>query len=381
MVNKSALFRAVCPTLVLCSLLSAQAMAIAVMGEKGNVVVGPETTIRDDLAIAGQSVSISGIVDGELFAAASMVGLSGKTTGSAWLVGSNVNSSGPVGGSLHACGSTVSVSGPVAKDLMVGATNFTLNPGSKVGRDLAGAGTNLYINSPVGRNLYVAGTNALLSSTVGGDALVKAQRFSLLPGAVIHGNLNFEGKKLDIQPGAKIMGKIVKKFAAPGRRGGFRPLLWLLVSLALIIFGAVLTGICPGFVSVTSSKVRESFGASLGWGILVRIVGGVAVLIAVGLIFTFVLAPVMLSFLSLYAITVYASVIFAGAALGKTIFRLFGKAGESAMLNMLIGTIVLSVVCGIPYVGQLIWFLAAAIGLGALLLWFRTRNAAVRSPE
>jgi 4-hydroxybenzoate polyprenyltransferase len=74
-------------------------------------------------------------------------------------------------------------------------------------------------------------------------------------------------------------------------------------------------------------------------------------------------------------------VIFVGAALGKTIFRLFGKAGESAMLNMLIGTIVLSVVCGIPYVGQLIWFLAAAIGLGALLLWFRTRNMAVRSPE
>ena len=386
MVSRSSSVWAFCPILVLFSLVSAPAVAITVLGGNWNVVVDTERrTIRDDVAIAGQSVSFSGVVDGELFAAASTVGFTGKTTGSAWLAGSNVSCSGPVGGSLRACGSTVSVSGPVAKDLIVGATNFTLNPGSKVGRDLAGAGTNLYINSPVGRNLYIAGTNAVLDSTVGGDALVKAQNFSLLPGAVIYGNLKFEGKSLDIQPGAKVMGKIVKKFATPAGRtpaklGGFRPLLWLLASLALIIFGAVLTGICPGFVSAASFKVRESFGASLGWGILVGIVGGVAMLIAIGLTFTFVLAPVMLSFLSIYLIIVYASVIFVGAALGKSIFRLFGKGGDSTMLNMLTGTIVLSVVCSVPYVGRLIWLLAAATGLGALLLWLRTRNAPVQLP-
>ena len=107
---------------------------------------------------------------------------------------------------------------------------------------------------------------------------------------------------------------------------------------------------------------------------MVAVVGGVAVMVAVGLTFTFVLAPLTLSFLSMYWIAVYASVIFVGAALGKTIFGCFGKAGDSTILNMLVGTIVLSIVCSVPYIGWLIWFLAAAVGLGALLLWLRTRN-------
>ena len=379
MSSGTSIFGAVCWVFVFLILLSSSAMGISVVGGKGDIVVPVGQKIQDDLAATGQSVSVAGTIDGDLFAAASNVGFSGKTTGGAWLAGGSVTSSGLVGSSLRACGSTVNVSSMVAKDLLAVATNFTLAPGAKVGRDLAIAGTNLSIGSPVGRNLYAAGTNVILGSRIGGSAVVKAQRLILLPGAIIRGDLAFQGKSLEIQPGAKIVGKIVRKAPVPGqemprRIGALRPLWFLLLSLALIIFGAVLTGILPRFVSGVASRVRDSFGASLGWGILVAAVGGVAVMVALGLTFTFVLAPLTLSFLSIYSIAVYASVIFVGAALGKTILRWFGKAGDSTILNMLIGTIVICVVCSVPLVGWIIWFLAAAVGLGALLLWLRNLN-------
>ena len=333
-------------------------------------------TVHDDLAIAGNSVSVGGTVDGELFAAGDSVTCSGKTSASAWLAGRNVSSTGPVGGSLRVGAQSASITGHVGKDAMIACASLSLPADASVGRDLAIATSDASILSPVGRNLLLAAENGTLGSTVGGSAVVKANRLTLLPGAVIRGNLDFTGQTLDVQPGAKVLGKITKHLASPKERkkGGFKPTQALLLSIALIIFGAVLTGIAPRFVGAASGKIRESFGSTLGWGVLIAAIGVVAILLALGLTITVILAPVTLSFLMLYGIAVYASVIFVGAALGKTIFGWFRKQGDSVILNMLVGTVVLCIVCSIPYIGWLVWLLSAALGLGGLVAWLRTRG-------
>lgn len=362
--------------------LAAPAFAVTWLSG-GSPGVAAGQTVNDDIMLAGQTVSVAGKVDGELFAAASDVSLPGEVTGSAWMAGSTVGVSGKVGGSARLAGSTVSFAGKAAKDLMVGASTFSADSGSSVGRDLLVLSATATINSPVGRNLYVAARQATLGSTVGGSAQVQAEQLTLLPGAVIRGDLRFTGGKLDLQPGAKVLGK-VEKLAPPKKEhkrplAGLGPMWSILTALALIVFGVILAGIFPRFVGEVAANIRRYFGASLGWGLLIAIIGGVCILIALVLTFTVILAPVMLSFLSTYWILVYAASVFAGAWLGQIILGWFGKRGESIVLNVLIGTIALGILFNIPWIGMLLWLVATFVGLGGTLLWLRNRGSALEA--
>ncbi len=361
-------------TLSILTFLSLQcSISSAISFQSSDAIAIPSTqVINDDLAVAGNSVSIAGKTLGELFAAGSSISFTGETANSSLLAGSQVSSSGFIGGSLRILSSSATISSKIKNDLMVAAGQTVIGPEAKIGRDLLVASGTFSLPAPVGRNVFISAGDAQISSIIGGNAWVNAERLTLLPGAVIKGDLRYRGNKLDIRPGATVKGKIINlplpAGAKKAKKSGFNWIWTVLSTIALLAFGTVLTAIFPKFLKTASGNVFGNFGQCLGWGALTAIIGLFAIITAFILTFTLILAPITLSFLSIYWIVVYSSFIVAGAAVGGAILR---RSGKSIMTEMLLGTAIVGIAVTIPFIGWIIWLAAAFLGLGAMAVYIR----------
>src|SRR2546421_8721481 len=92
---------------------------------------------------------------------------------------------------------------------MLAGGTVTLTSAARVGRDASIAGGKLDLRGPIGRNLRLAASEARLASEVHGSVTAHAERLSLLPGAVVRGNLVVYGPNApQISPEARVLGRV-----------------------------------------------------------------------------------------------------------------------------------------------------------------------------
>jgi cytoskeletal protein CcmA (bactofilin family) len=407
--NKSSLYI----TLLLVTILAfGLVQPAAAQGIVYGNIVPVDTVIDQNLILTGYNVTVDGTVNGDVIA-----------------VGSRVTINGVVNGSLVTAGEYININGEVTGSVYSAALALTMGPSSMIGRDLYFLGIQLNMDqgSVINRDLF---TISLLSASFAGKvnrntyaeigpSAVVQMLFDLagwpLPNWLGSGSLppawtsqhfaqapfNFASASPVTFQGAGL-GKLTNTpasfeefFLAPAAEVDPQVADWgmgLLRNLvAFLLIGLLLAWLLPSLLNQSSNKLRTKPWPSLGWGLVIYLVGW----FLFGLLFTLVialtiffftvslvnlgfvvggvgLASLGLVFMLFWLSVFYVSRIVVAFLFGRLLVGLFSKkAASGRLVPLLTGVVLYALLASIPYLGFVVSALATFFGLGALWMTLR----------
>ena len=331
--------------------------------------------ITDDLMTAGQRVRMEAEVEGDLAAAGSEVMVAGPVDGYVMSAGRTVTLDGRIGNDLWAAGETVRVDGPIGNNALVAGRNVHLEPNATVGHDARLAGNTVRAEGRVERNLSIGADTAEIGAQVGGNVEARANRVSVLPGAVINGDLNVTAAQPpDISPQANIGGQV--RYEELRRQAWLPwPLPWLLWFAALLVMGIVAMALLPGWTARVSAVLRARVGRSFLTGFIALVL----IPIAIGVLaVTIVGIPLAIVLLAAYVALLLLSGVFVSYRVGDWLLARAHRAQASRWMRIVLGTLVVSLGMTLPGVGWIVGALVVMAGMGALAL--ERREARTTAP-
>jgi len=374
--------------LTLSGALPADSSAASLRHAKNFVLPGAET-IHDDLYAAGTVVDIQGTVDGDLVVAGQTVTIGGIVTGDVIAAARDSTISGNVGGTIRAAGNAVTVDGTVGHDVVAGCGSLVIGPHATIGRDvLAGAG-NASFGGRVSRDVRVGSGSVAFSGSVGGTVYAHSREVRLNDGAVLERDLFYTSRNtLAKAPGATVHGRVEQRVPQEPehrRHFGGGVIGWLRGLIGFAILGALFYLLVPGAGRRTLGALERGPWASLGMGVAVAFALPVAAacLFIAGVIFGgWWIAFGVFVF---YVFALAVGYVVAATYLGQWILARGGQAGAAWGWALVLGLAVLGLLAAIPFLGKVIAFAAALLGLGALAMaWYQARRgaqpAAARGP-
>jgi cytoskeletal protein CcmA (bactofilin family) len=345
---------------------------------KGDAASIPAGTIIDDSVVASpdktrRNIDIAGTIKGDLVVFGDLITIRGSVEGNVLAFARRVEISGTIGGSLVSAGQTVIVSGHVGRNLVGAGGTVTLGNAAEVasnviamageavvegktGRDFGFFGGVLDMRGDIARHLVFRGGQASLGDTtrVGGDLIAFAQKeesVQIASGAVIQGKRN-------ISP--------IPRPQAESRFLTARFYIWQIVRiLAAFVAGLLLFKLVPWLAPAGIASGKQWL-ISGGIGFLVLVSVPLAAII-VG--FTVIGLPVALISLALWAAGLYFSKIIVAEFVGRSIMNRGGA------VPLLAGLLLVIFAVNLPWIGGLINFLLCLMGLGAIVMAiYRTRT-------
>lgn len=301
----------------------------------GEVVVGVDQVIEDDVIASGGSIRIDGVVRGDLVAAGGAIIVNGSVESNLIAAAGQITLRGSVGADVMASGGTLLIDGEVGDDVRMSGYALQLGSNAKVGDDLFAGGFSLdarpksRVNGSVffggyqarmagrvGENLNV-GVGALeIQGTVTGDVSAGVgqageQRppdvisyffkpsvevpnvpsgFTVGESARIGGDLRYGSRDAaTIDAGAKIAGSVQfeereDEFRFPSIRSHVRRF------ATLLVIGLALLWLAPGWSARLSRMAQDRPLPSLAWGaaltvsvLIAAVLVGVLTALAVGI--------------------------------------------------------------------------------------------------
>lgn len=287
-------------------------------------------TVGRDLYWVGDTLNARGLEVG------------GGTGGSALLAGGTLNvASSIIHGSLRAAGQTVNVSS------------------TTVGNNITIAGQNVSIASDVSAGgVYAAGSNVSVSGTYQGAAFAAgtvnlagsyAGDVNVSKGTTVGGTLRVPNNaQVTIEEGANVPNvsyvddALVSTVSEGSEQSSFSvigPLLFSCMAHALLVllFFFLIKGAMEGAVKLTETKLSRMF-------VLGFVAFFVLPLLGFFLLFPLVTAPISALIFIFIAVLWMFSIPFAGYVLGRRLFEGMAPLGAG-----MIGTLVLTAICYIPY--------------------------------
>lgn len=424
---RGAAFPAAALGLAFLAALAASPSAWAARPVSGNEVgVGPKEVVRDDLYIAGNTVTIDGTVTGDVVAAAQRVVLNGRVGGDFMAVAQTVVVNGEVGDDIRVGAQAVQLTGKaqVGSDVLSGVYSFEQQAGSHIGRDLLLGGYQGRIAGDVGRDIRVAANRLELSGKVGGNVFagVGGEKeeaggpppgtfmasagislpsvppgLTLTSGARLGGKLVYTSEqKANIASGATIAQGVTHKVPRPSREEREkRPTAasWVLNQLrrlvALVIVGLLMVWLVPGWTRAVGDAVKARPLPSFGWGfvasfIFIAAVLGIFTIMVVlavlfglltiggilGLVLALGIVAEMLLFFGFALFVAFGAPVIISSLGGRLVFqRVRDDLADNLLVSFLAGVVVLWLLTAIPVVGLLVSLLVTLFGLGGLWLW------------
>ena len=310
--------------------------------------------VDSDLYLFDVNLDISQVVDGNVFAYGQTVNVSGEINGDLFVFASNltIEESAIIHGNVFALASDMTVSG-IAAYVYAMADNFSLSE-----------------KSIIARNLYLSSNNISLEGQVSRDAYIAANTLKIAENdePVIEGNLTYSSTSEAQINEASVGGEI--KYNAVQVDNSAR--VWSVVSnlisalvLSFIVI-MILLWIAPKFKDNVSEIIAKKSFLSFGIGLLVffaTIIISIILLLFTGGLgaSTAVVAIVFLILGYILSSTVFSM------ALGKLLANKFGfnKNVAYVLLSLLI-VLIVNLIRYIPYVGGPIGFIIAMVGLGII---------------
>ncbi len=326
----------------------------------GDTVV-KQGTIKEDLYVAGGTVSVVANVEGDVIAAGGQVTIDNQVSGGVIAAGGNVTVRARVGDDVRAAGAYV-----------------LLAPTATVHGRAWFVGHTVSVAGKIGKGLKAAGNRVVVAGEVAGDVEIYAETIEIQPGAVIGGNLSYHSRNdAQIASGAKIVGKVLREplpvdgteaagIAGRIARGVFY--------IGLILAGVVLYLLFPVATVGAARTIADSPWKSLGLGF--------AFLAAAPLVIALLFATVFGVWLALVALALYFLTLFFGFLtgviyLGEAGLELSGRRAETVMglrvLAIVIAFLVVWVARFVPVLGGVVVFALMLFGLGALVLHLSRR--------
>ena len=329
----------------------AHAAALFVNGsdQQGNAVLSDQT--NSDAFVTGNSVSVTGPVDGELFAGGNVVSITKPVGRSVYAAGNVVTLDQGSGYNAFVAGNTVTLSGTYGHDVYAAGNTVTVKEGTIINGDLRIAGSVVSINGTVKGDVNVSGGQVTSRGAVGGGFSGTGGTLTFLGGSIA-GDLDYQSAKTATGlEKVAVTGKTVRTDPPqPARTDSYaRVLGWLAALLSTFVLGAFLILLVPKLVE---RQPDETWAA---WSGRAAVGGILLVVIPIGIVVAFVTVigwKVGLLLLALYVIGLLISYVLAAVTLGRMLFRRFGK-GQSPWLNLMAGLVAVFLLSSVPWIGWL----------------------------
>ena len=294
-------------------------------------------TVGRDLYWAGDTLNARGLEVG------------GKTGGSALLAGGTLNvASSAIHGSLRAAGQTVNVSSTtVGNNITVAGQNVPTASDVSAGGVYA-AGSNVSVSGTYQGAAFAAGT-VNLAGSYAGDVNISAGTVNVSRGTTVGGTLRVPNNaQVTIEEGANVPNvsyvddALVSTVSEGSEQNSFSvigPLLFSCMAHALLVllFSFLIKGAMEGAVKLTETKLSRMFVLGFAEFFVLPLLG-------LFLLFPLVTAPISALIFIFIAVLWMFSIPFAGYVLGRRLFEGMAPLGAG-----MIGTLVLTAICYIPY--------------------------------
>jgi cytoskeletal protein CcmA (bactofilin family) len=362
---------------LLITLLSVTPTAAAELHGYDDVIIASGDVVNDDLYLAGNRITINGVVYGDVIAAGSTVNIGGRINGDVIVLASTLNIDGEITGSLRTAASTINIGGVIGQDLVVAGSTIELGNTAEIGRDLVFGASSMKVKSTIARNVLGIGENVEFSDLTGGSVSVEVESLTIDSTATIKGDLIYTSdNEVKIRQGAVIGGRITQKIPdhdqwyrnwtfTPAMKAWARAIAYLMV----LLLGIIIILIAPRKSAEVVSKIQTTPLKSLGWGALVFFVTPIAIVIA---ILTIIGIPIGLIAALLYGVLIFISQLVVGLFIGRLILTRFNVEETKGSLigGLFIGFTLLTLVKLIPVVGFILWWPIVLFGIGAIVLMF-----------
>lgn len=259
--------------------------------EQPNVPSGQ--TVNDDLYMAGGNVTSAGTVRGDLVAAGGSVLVTGPVSADAIVAGGNVTILGTVGDDVRVGGGNIIIQGAVSGDVVAGGGHVQL-AGSQIGGDVAVGGGVITIDAPISGAVHLGGGNVRINAPIQGNVFVYAERLTLGPKAVVHGNLTYSASDVaTLEEGAVVRGSTEfnerpDRATTTGIAAGLIALftLWMLSKFLMLLVGA-------GALAYFFHRYSRELVATVGMQPGVELLRGLVIVIVLPVVSLILLATVI----------------------------------------------------------------------------------------
>ena len=355
------------------------------------VTVASREVVDDDLYTAANIIIVDGAINGDLWAVARMITTNGPVNGSIMAAAQAINISGDVDHAVRVAGQTINITGNINGDVMAAGADVYIADTARIKGDLLFAAGNVRVDGPVEGDIKGGGQSVTIGNEVGGNVKIEVENLTILPTAVIKGNLTYTSKKkADTHSGAQISGTTMhnvpkveekeeeEKAKAPPRFSPFSGVGKKVIGfLMAIIVGLVIILVAPRRIASIADAIRTRTGPSAGWGALLLFITPIAAIIVC---ITIIGIPLGLITLGLWGIALYLAQIPVGLLIGRLIIDRFrGVEGKAIMVGALaLGLVILNLIGLIPVFGFIVGVAVAIFGMGAGIALLRKQRAEAR---
>ncbi|MBN1691064.1 MAG: hypothetical protein JW901_08585 [Dehalococcoidia bacterium] len=395
MFAKAGRFLALLAAVLIITILLTMPAAAADVRQGQTLVIPAEEVVNDDLYLFGSGITIDGIVNGDVIAFADHININGPINGNFNGAANYITVDGEVRDSFRVAASTIYIDGKIGGDLVAAASQINVTSAGSVGRDFLPAAATVNVGGPVGKDIRGSAGDFIISSSVGGNVNVECGTLTLEPSASISGDLTYKSKKAAVQgEGAWVGGKIDHIIPPPpessttGQSAGqvaglaafgiviFIAVLLIIIALfkyvATLLTGIIMILIVGKYVPGLIVTLKNKPWPCLGYGALFFVLVPIAIVVTFLLI---IAIPLGLIVLAVYMLAVYLASIFIALFLGKWMLR--QRADNTALGPnigaLALGLLVLYIISVIPFIGCLSDVAAILFGLGAFILFIRSR--------
>ncbi len=325
----------------------------------------------DDVHAAGRTVHIQNEVAGDVAAAGAEVTIDGPVNGYVMSAGRSVTLDGRVGNDVWAAGETVTVDSPVGNNAMLVGRSVNLGRNAMIGHDARLAGNTVTAEGRVERNLDIGAATARIGADIGGTVNARADRVSVLPGAVIRGDLVVRANQPpEISPQAQVMGQVRFEDASRSQSLAW-PRQWLFFFLGLLILGLAALAFAPAWPVRVAATMRTRTWTSILSGAFMLVVIPIAV---ASLAITLIGIPLAIVMFAFYIATLLLAGVFVSYRTGDWLVEHMHRMQTSLWVRMILGVLVISFGMSLPMVGLIFTAIVMVVGAGALVLERRSQR-------
>jgi len=333
-----------------------------------NVIIAKDQLVDSSLTTSGNTIDIQGNVDGDVFCTGGKVTISGRVNGSVYCAVQSMTVSGRIDGDIISFAQDFNLSGSVDGSITLLAQNITFDSTARVRRDVMLVGSNVTTGGIISRDANINASNATIDGIIGRNLSGNFSTLQLASLADVRGKIDYASPNyLTRESRSKTQGTITKTATTNTGSGssatsGFVALIvgFLLFVVSLLIVSLLTILLFPRFYITTEKQLSDHFGKSLLLGGLNLLV---APLLCLLLIVTIIGAPLGGLILTAWVMSLMLSgpiaAYYVGAKLTKHKYKPFR--------TMLVGSVVVLGLYGVPIINIFVALAVALFGSGALV--------------
>ncbi len=351
--------------------------ALAQRVQSNVVLVREDDVITEDLYAAGNTIVVSGVIEGDLVAVAfDSIRIDGVVEGDVIALSSRVEVTGRIDGALRVAAVTTVIDGDVGDDFFVGGLSVEAAASSSVGRDLLVWARTAELLGEVGRDIEGTQRTTRIAGQVEGDIDVTTSQLTLLPGLLVTGDVRYTADDpATVAQTAQIEGTFIRAEALEAnlRVRGVQLLAQLVAVLGGLGIGLGLLWALPERSLAAAGALARRPLVAFAWGVGVASVPIAMVIVTLGLVsvtslsssgpVVLVMLPLAIAVGTIVMIGMLTAPVPVGLAVGTWL-----RPGWSSYARYVLGFPIMVIAWLLPWVGGILLVLLALAGLGAWLV-------------